>query len=180
MDRFALNARQREEVEGALVHCHDVRLYRRLLALLEVDQGRPVAQVARSLMVSRQSVYGWLQAYRTCACPAALAEQPRPGRPSWWDDDLRELLREWLAQSPDAHGYLATTWTVPLLQEHLRHVRGQSFGKNTLRRELHALGYSWKRSRYVLEPDPERGEKDRPDTPLLGAAGAPERGVGGR
>ncbi len=159
MDRFALTAQQRREVEGALKQCHEVPLYRRLLALLEVDQGRPVAAVAQALSVSRQSVYGWLRTYQGSGHLETLAEHPRSGRPTRWEEGLRELLRRWLAEAPDAHGYEATTWTVPLLQEQVRHVRGWPVGENTVRRQLHALGYTWKRARYVLEADPAWGKK---------------------
>jgi uncharacterized SAM-binding protein YcdF (DUF218 family) len=39
------------------------------------------------------------------------------------------------------------------------HVSGRAFSDDTLRRELHRLRYTWKRSRYTLDPDPEFGGK---------------------
>lgn len=177
MDGFALTAQQRAEVEEVLRACQEVRQYRRLLALLQVDQGRPVAAVARTLRVSRQSVYAWLHAYRNAPHPETLAERPRSGRPPVWAD-LPGLLETWLAQSPEAQGYYASTWTVPLLQEQVRHVRGRAVGERTVREALHALGYTWKRARYVLEPDPAQGEKGDPHPSSPGAPGASERGAG--
>jgi Winged helix-turn helix len=58
-------------------------------------------------------------------------------------------------------GYFAVNWTVPLLQEQLEHGTGERLSDDTIRRELRRMGYAWKRSRYVLDPDPEE-EKKRP------------------
>ncbi len=178
MDEFRLTAAQRRRLRGELERTRDARLYRRLLALLEVDQGRPVSEVARSLGVTRQSVHNWLRDYRDQPRVESLRDQPRPGRPSLWNDSLRGALRALLKESPRGHGYWANVWTVPLLQEHLRHERDLSLGEKTLRRELHQLGYTWKRSRYVLAPDPEREKKTPNPSPLAEFAGA-ERDFGG-
>ena len=62
-------------------------------------------------------------------------------------------------QPPDHFGYPATGWTVPLLQSHLAHWALTDLSDATLRRQFHALGYVWKRPRYVLDPDPRRAAK---------------------
>jgi hypothetical protein len=64
-------------------------------------------------------------------------------------------------QPPDHFGYQATAWTIPLLQTHLAHWGLTGFCEATVRRQLHALGYVWKRPRYVLDPDPHRAAKMR-------------------
>lgn len=179
-ERGRLKSKQRKEIQQALAQGAEVRLYRRLLALLEVDQGRPVVAVARSLQVSRRSVHAWLHTYAAAGTLEALADRPRSGRPPVWDEEGQGWLQQLLAHSPEAYGYQATVWTVPLLQEQMRHLLGERVAARTLRRHLHALGYSWKRSRYVLEPDPERGEKGAPDTSPSGAPDASERGGGRR
>lgn len=158
MDRIALTAWQRQELHTALAQAHATRFSRRLAAVLTVAQGRTVAEVADSLGVSRQSIYGWLQAYQAGGV-AALMEQPHPGRPSGWAETMHTLLQEMLNTTPQAYGYPATTWTIPLLAEQLRQQTDWLMTDKTLRRELHALGYSWKRSRYVLAPDPQREKK---------------------
>lgn len=178
MSRWKLTARQRRRFWQQLKQCRDARQYRRLLAVLEVDGGEAVAHVARRLGVSRQSVHHWMRACQGEDDPHVLADGPRSGRPSTWDDSLRTLLRQWLAQSPEEHGYCSATWTVPLLIEQLQHTRKENVSQDTLRRELHRLGYTWKRSRYMLEPDPER-EKKTSNPPILEAVGAAERDPGG-
>ncbi len=172
MDRFHLTVAQRRRLREELERTHDARYYRRVLAILEVDQGRSVSDVARSLGVTRQSVHHWLRSYRDQPRAESLHDQPRPGRPSLWSDAWREELRDLLDQSPREHGYLANVWTVPLLQEHWQRVGGQGTAENTLRRELHQLGYTWKRARYVLAPDPELEKKTADPPQIAGFAGA--------
>jgi hypothetical protein len=69
-------------------------------------------------------------------------------------------------------GYDAVNWTVPLLQEHLRTCAGRWLSDDTIRRELDRLGYTWKRFRYVLPPDPEREKKTRHPAAAAGDAAA--------
>jgi transposase len=177
MDRLTFTGWQRRRLERQLREAKDAALYRRTLALLEVARGRPAAEVAGALRVSRQSIYNWAAAYTAEYDPLALADGDRSGRPTVWTDDLRATLGAALARSPDRLGYPAVNWTTSLLQEHLGHWCDRRPGANTIRRELHRLGYVWKRSRYVLDPDPEREKKTRhpPARAGSGAAARPAR-----
>jgi transposase len=149
----------------------ELNIYRRCLALLEVDAGRPVAEVARSLGVARQSIHNWIARFDTAGGPIALADRYGGGRPAaLGPDDVWGLLAL-LGYSPQHFGGPATNWTVPLLREHLRRATGADVSEPTLRRELRRLGYVWKRPRYVLDPDPEREKKTPDRRPAAVAAG---------
>lgn len=172
MDRLTFTGWQHRRLERQLREAPDAALYRRTLALLEVARGKPVAEVAGALRVSRQSVYNWAAAYAADYDPSALADGDRSGRPTVWTDDLRATLGAALGRSPDRLGYPAMNWTIPLLQEHLGRWCDRRLGANTVRREMHRLGYVWKRSRYVLDPDPEREKKTRGPPARAGPGGA--------
>ena len=174
MNRPRLTARQRCHLQDLLHHCREARFYRRLLAILQWDQGQSITQIAQGLGVTRQSVYHWLQAYSRTGDPLALAEGDHPGRPPRCTAAIQGLLRHLLADSPQRYGYFAVDWTIPLLQEHLARCTGEPLSQDTLRRQLHLLGYVWKRSRYALDPDPEL-EKKTADSSPPPAAAAPER-----
>ncbi len=137
----------------------DARVYRRTLAVLQASRGQPIAQIARMLDVTRQSVHHWVGAYTQSHDPGDLSDEGRTGRPSLWTQDLRALLRRLFEQAPDQLGYFAVNWTVPLLREQIEHSTGQRRADDTIRRELARMGYVWKRSRYILDPDPEREKK---------------------
>jgi transposase len=159
MDRLTLTTRQRRRLRHQLDTTHDVRVYRRTLAILEVDQGRSIPEIAHALGVAPRSVYHWIQAYSHSHDPAALVDGDRPGRPRRGTEELGIRLQAILQTPPQDLGYPSVEWTVPLLQEHLEHRTGQWFSDETFRRRLQGLGYVWKRSRYVLQPDPELEKK---------------------
>src|SRR5437667_7971682 len=156
---LTLTAWQRRRLQRQLRQTPDARVYRRTLAVLEVAQGKPVAQVAHTLGASRRTVYYWIEDYARRHDPADLRLEHSPGRPTLWTEDTRALVQELLTGAPTERGYYAGNWTVPLLREELRHAAGRSFAADTIRRELHRLGYVWKRPRYVLDPDPELEKK---------------------
>src|SRR6266478_1996524 len=91
MPDIVLKRRHRYQLQKQLKHAQDASLYRRTLAILEIDQGKPVAAVAEALGVTRQTVYNWLGSYGETYDPLALVDAARSGRPSSWTPDLQEL-----------------------------------------------------------------------------------------
>jgi transposase len=177
MNRLSLTPWQRRQLQRQLKQTLDAHVYRRTLGILEVGRGQSITQIARTLGVTRQSVYNWIADYSSTNDPTVLEDAERPGRPSRWTDPLRVLLQSLMNQSPQQLGYFAVDWTVPLLQEHLRHCTGQWLSDDTIRRELQRLRYLWKRSRYVLDPDPEEEKKKTHPPPDREFAGS-ERPAG--
>jgi len=164
MLEIILNPRRRRQLRQQLKHTSDASLYRRLLAVLQIGEGKPVAEVAQALGVTRQSVYNWVECYAATYDPSSLVDAARSGRPSAWTPDLHEHLRTLLGESPTRWGFLAVNWTVPLLRQQLASRDGRWLSHDTIRRQLHELGYVWKRTRYVLPADPD-GEKKKGHPP---------------
>ena len=171
MSELGLTTWQRRRLLRQLRQTRDVPVYRRTLAVLEVDRGTPISRIAQILGVTRQSIYNWIDDYLREHDPVALADEPRTGRPSFWTEDSRSLLRYLLERSPNEFGYPNVNWTVPLLREPLERCIDLGLSEDTIRRELHRMKYVWKRPRYVLEPDPEREKKtaDPPGNPPIAA-----------
>lgn len=170
MNIVQLTSLQRRKLRTQLHRAKDASYYRRLLAILELDRDKTVAEVAALLRVTPQSVYNWAHAFAACPDPAILHDHYGIGRPSIWSEDLRTLLRDSLKLRPDELGYLGVNWTIPLLQEHLYLHGGRWLSDDTIRRQLDGLGYVWKRFRYVLPPDPEREKKTRHSTAIASFA----------
>lgn len=158
---FHLTPQQRYRLRRTRDATHDADLFRRTLALLQLDQGLPVATVASELGVTRQSVYNWLDRYLLAPTPRALRDDRGHGHVTAWDDDLLAVLRSTLERPPGDWGYRDAEWTVESLQQHLARWDGRSWSGRTVRRQLHQLGYVWKRPRYVLQPDRYRARKIR-------------------
>jgi transposase len=174
MSQFRLKPGQRRRLRRLLDETFDLNTYRRCLALLEVDAGRPVADVARSLGVARQSIHNWISRFDGSGRSEALADRYGGGHPMALDVQEVEGLVALLGHSPQHFGSPAANWTVPLLREHLRRATGAEVSEPTMRRQLRRLGYVWKRPRYVLDPDPEL-EKKTADPPPPPATAVPKR-----
>ena len=159
MDQLKLTTQQRQALERQLHQAQNARSYRRTLAVLEYSRGRPVAQIAQMLSVTRQSVYNWIDAYARQRQPSALLDEARSGRPRLLTEPLQAQLLALLDTTPDRLGYFARTWSVPLLAAQMQAATGIVFSDETIRRVLHQQRFVWKRPRYVLAPDPDREKK---------------------
>jgi transposase len=172
MSGLQLTAVERRRLEQQLQDTRNAGLFRRTLAILETAGGRPIAEIARLLRISRRIVYYWIDSYDRGRDPTCLVDRRGGNRPSLWTEERQAILRGSLAQRPDQFGYQAVEWTVPLLREHLAQWDRERPSSTAIRRQLHAWGYVWKRPRYVLDPDPAR-EKKTPDSPGDSRAAAP-------
>lgn len=159
MSAIRLTAAQERQLRETLQHTHDVRQYRRSLAVLECARGKPVHEVAQSLQVTRQSIHNWVMRFSHTGRCAALVDRPHTGRPRRADGTVDTFLQELMGMQPTQCGYHATYWTVPLLRDQLRQHLNQVFCEETIRRALRRLGYVWKRPRYVLAADAQREKK---------------------
>ena len=139
----------RRRLARALSAAREVRLYRRLEAVLLVAEGHSISEAARRVRTARLSVQRWVARYLAGHDVAALADRARRGRPRAAPSLTRPRLAAALARDPRGCGYRATSWTVPLLAQHLRKRHGVLVSGRTLRRRLHEAGYRWKRPRYV-------------------------------
>jgi transposase len=156
-----LSARQRADLEAAAVGERRVRVWRRYRALLLLGEGQPPAAVATTLGCSLSSVYGRAAAWRQDGL-GGLQGRPHGGGLVPLAARAGTVLERLLGEDPQAHGYQATGWTVPLLRTELA-TAGYPIAAKTIRRALHHLDYRWKRPKYVLgRPDPAYAEKKTP------------------
>jgi transposase len=145
-----LTGKEYRRLERYLQDAPSVRVYRKALAVLAVQDGVPVAEVAQVLRVHRLSIYHWLKTYDETRDPAVLSDQYHGSRPVSWSAEITAALREALERPPDAWGYRAVNWTSPLLRQHIEMSTGLKTSERTVRRLLHTLKYVWKRPRHVL------------------------------
>ena len=156
----SFSRQDRRRLAKALGKTRDVRLFRRVQAVLRVAEGCSVSEAARQAGVARTSLQRWLDLYLRTHRIESLADAPRAGRPREADGLDDELVAEVLALDPREQGYRATTWTVPLLTTYLREQHGCPVSTRTLRRRLHDFGWRWKRPRYVFsQRDPHLAQK---------------------
>ena len=144
-----LSGADRKRLAAALATAREARVYRRVEALLLVAEGQTVTEAARRCHVDRSSVHRWLRQYGAQRDATALVDRPRSGRPRQSSRLTPRRLAAVLARDPRRCGYLATSWTVPLLAHYLATHQGIVISARTRRRRLHEADYRWKRPRYV-------------------------------
>jgi transposase len=148
-----LTTAQRTELAAAVRRETRKRPWKRYQALLLLADGQTPAAVAHNLGCGVSSVYLWAATWRRTGI-AGVAEGRHPGAARRVDAAGEAVLAALLEEDPQAAGYRATGWTVPLLRTELAGA-GYAVSERTIRRAVHRLGYRWKRPQYVLgRPDP--------------------------
>jgi transposase len=150
----------RRRLTRALERTSELRVFRRIQAVLLVALGWALAEAAQVTGAGTWAVYDWVRRYLRDHLVASLEDAPRSGRPraAARVTDAR-IVREF-RRDPLRLGYNTTGWTVPLLATHLSQKYGCRLSPATLRRRMRHLGLRWKRPRYVYaDKDPHRAQK---------------------
>jgi transposase len=141
----ALRQMKRQDVGRVATRAH--------LVLLS-SRGYRVPAITDIHRVTDETVYKWLDRF-DAEGPGGLRDRKREGRPPEIGEEAEEELRCVLAGPPTEKGYEMTRWTTPTLAEHLRRETGTDVHPETVRGALGRLGFSWKRPRRELPPDPD-------------------------
>ncbi len=128
----------------------DVRVIRRVQALLEVGAGRPVPQVAARLGLRASTVYGWLQAFLLEGV-ASLRYGGSPGRPSKLSPSQKKRLSEFLDAGPLAAGYPSGCWSALFIQDLIYREFGRLYNSHYLATFLRNLGFTYQKARFVSD-----------------------------
>lgn len=118
-DLIELTGKQRIELEHLLTRHTDSRLHQRASALLLLDDGQCVEEVAAALRVSRQTVYNWaarFQQRHALSLAKRLADAERAGRPVTVRGIVDPLIDAVIDSDPRDYGYNSTVWTAGLLR----------------------------------------------------------------
>lgn len=146
---LGFTARDRQRLRQALAAADEVRLFRRIQAVLLVADGSSVAEAAAITGLSGRTVYHVVGHYLATHSVAALHEQVRSGRPPAAVEITGQRILAELARSPLELGYRTNVWTVALLAERLSRRYQCSISPRTLRRRMKQVGLRCKRPRYV-------------------------------
>jgi transposase len=164
MAPFQLQRRERRRVLRVLDQTHDATQLRRAQALLWLHEGQSVTAVADLLLVSRQTVYNWVESFRDRTAwnvADRLLDAPRSGRPATALGVIDPLIDAVIGDDPRDYGYRATVWTAPLLRRYLEEGHGIETSRKSVSRAIARLGIRWKRPRHRLglRPDTWRQAK---------------------
>jgi transposase len=153
MQPVILSHEQVNRFRTELKRSRNSSVYKRATALLAANQGVTVSDIASLLGVTRQTVYNWIDAYSGNQRSANLNDAPRSGRPRLLTEAVDASIVTALESSPADFGYSSDRWNASTLRTHVSPLLSQEISNETLRRRLHRIGYSWKRGRYVRQPE---------------------------
>lgn len=93
-----------------------LRLYRRIQALLYIVDGKTVVEVAELLHLAEQTVRNYVQSFILQAADSLRYRRP-PGRPARLTKTQRKELASLITAGPEAAGFASACWTTPLVSE---------------------------------------------------------------
>jgi transposase len=143
--RILLSKGVRQAVNERLQQAYasgQIRLIRRIHALLLRIDGKAVEEVAELLDLGGQTVRDYVQAFLRQGV-ASLRYRQAPGRPSKLSKAQRQALAELIKAGPEAAGYTTGCWTTVLLQELILRQFGVEYHPHYLCELLDQLGFSF-------------------------------------
>jgi transposase len=153
MAMVKLKAKEVVQLEELVQTATSARQLQRTQALLWLDEGESVEEVADRLQVTQASVYNWMSRFVLRAgqgIEERVADGPRSGRPRTALGIIDPLLDPLIDTDPRELGYRATIWTAALLQHYLAWVEQRKVSTKSISRALTRLRIGWKRPRYHL------------------------------
>lgn len=114
---------------------------RRMRAARMFEQGRPQAEVAGVLGVSRQSASVWYQKWKDGGRKGLKAAGRAGRKPRITREQLAEVERE-LMKGPKAFGYATDLWTLPRIAKVIKKVTGISYHPGHVWRIVRSMGWS--------------------------------------
>jgi transposase len=151
MTNSILRRRERPKRQDLIAHPHDTRQPLRAYALLWLDDGASVPEVAQRLAVTRQTVYNWASRFQLrtdLQIALRLADPPRCGRPGTATGIIDPLMEAVIERDPREFDYRSTVWTASLLVRYLRDEHQLGVSDDSVRLAIARLRVRGKRPRH--------------------------------
>jgi transposase len=117
----------------------DPKLAKRYLIVVNLDEGRTVADTARALGVAESTVRRVRKRYLECG-EAGLVDRREENGDRKLDEEYLAILHEAVAGSPQEHGFRRPTWTREMLVQALKGKTGVQVAVSTMSRALAQIG----------------------------------------
>ena len=128
----------------------DLRLVRRIPALLACGKGEAIDEVAATWGVVQQTIYNWLKAFLLDGMDS-LVYRSSPGRPPKLTKTQKRRLKELIEAGPLAAGYASGCWTSLLIQQLILREFGVLYNRFYVCELLHNLGFSFQKAKFVSD-----------------------------
>src|SRR5215212_2880144 len=134
----------------------EVRVVRRIAALLLLADQHPASVVAARVGVSESTIYAWLHAF-VLHQGASLVYRTPPGRPARLTKSQKQRLYALVSAGPEAAGYPTGCWNSAVIQDLIQREFGVLYSVHYVAELLGNLGFSYQKARFVpAQRDEER------------------------
>ena len=128
----------------------DLRVVRRIQALLALADNQSVQEVAEMLNLGQQTIRDYRNAFLLKGVSSLVYTRP-PGRPRKLTPSQRRELATLLKAGPQAAGYTSGCWNTPMIQDLIQSRFGVAYHPHSLATLLHNLGFSYQKARFVSD-----------------------------
>ena len=125
-----------------------LRLIKRVHALLYIAEGKAVPEVATILGLSEQSVRNYVKSFILKGLVSLIYRRP-PGRLPKLTKTQRKELAELIEQGPEKAGYDCGCWDTALIQDLIQNRFGVEYNPHYVAELLKNMGFSYQRARFV-------------------------------
>jgi transposase len=138
----------------------EYRVVERAQAIEAAYQGESGNAIAKRLGREADTVYRWFDAFEEEGI-AGLYDQPRPGRPAYYNEEQRGQLVVTAKTHPKQLSLPFGSWTLDRLVEYSRKHLQIAISRAQLARLLEAEGLKWYQEKiyFTARPDPQFAEK---------------------
>jgi len=127
-----------------------IRLVKRIHALLALVEGHSVAEVAAQLHLGEQTVRDYVQAFIGKGVDSLHYQKPS-GCPAKLTKSQRKELQQLISAGPEAAGYPSGCWTAIMLQDLILSRFGVAYHPHYVCALLAQLGFSFQKARFVSD-----------------------------
>jgi len=127
-----------------------LRLVKRIHALLYIIENKEVADVANMLNLSPQAIYNYVKTFILNKLDS-LVYRFSPGRPAKLNTAQRKELGETIDAGPEAAGYDCGCWSTVLIQDWIFNRFGVEYEPRYVAELLDNIGFSYQRGRFVSD-----------------------------
>lgn len=128
----------------------ELRLIKRIHALLYLVEGNSVSEVAAMLKLSLQTIYNYITAFVLNRLDSLVYHRP-PGRPRKLTKTQRRVLAKLIERGPEKAGYDCGCWDTVLIQDLIYTRFGVEYNPHYVAELLKNMGFSYQKGRFVSD-----------------------------
>ena len=160
--KLRLTASTRQKVQQRLrlaFATQNLRLVKRISALLTLAEGYGVAEVAQTYGLGEQTVRDYLHAFVFRGVESLVYKQP-PGRRAKLTATQSQELKQWIEEGPLQAGYECGCWSALMVQDLIERRFGVSYHPHYVSTLLRNLGFSFQKARFISDHLNEEKRKE--------------------